>query len=183
MTSQVGFLSKFLENQRNARAIRFLKGPRVLDAGCNTGELRHHLPSTMEYVGVDRDPSRPHPFTFYARDLSQPLNDLGVFDSIAFLATIEHIPGDIQPKILSNLVQVLRPGGMLVVTTPSQFGDKVHDFTSNFKLVSKEAAEDHEKILSLDELATLLKNAGLEIETKSTFLFGMNQLVVGKKPQ
>lgn len=107
------------------------------------------------------------------------MSELKTFDSVALLAVIEHVED--YAGLIKNISKSLKKNGAFVITTPSKFGDFLHGFLSRIGLVSKEAAEGHQKILSLEELSGLLERAGYEVLTRKRFLFFTNQLIVGKK--
>jgi SAM-dependent methyltransferase len=77
---------------------------RVLDVGCGNGRfgqfLRNYLPA-FDYVGIDFTAdlltlaTELAGGTFYERDISQRgfLDELGDFDLIVCLATMQHVPG------------------------------------------------------------------------------------------
>ncbi len=113
---------------RYVLAGELLRG-RVLDAGSGTGYGALMLaarPEIREVVAVDRD-ARAIRWgrRFYAApnvrhlqgDLLAPaLAHLGLFDGIACLEVLEHLP---QPEILlRRLDHCLAPGGRLLVSTP-----------------------------------------------------------------
>jgi len=51
------------------------------------------------------------------RNLDDHLDELGRFDQIICLETIEHLSDDV--KLVKGLAQMLEPGGQLLITTPS----------------------------------------------------------------
>lgn len=179
MSKGVGILSQYIQDSRNARSAHYLHGKRVLDVGCNEGYLRTILPKDVEYVGMDVHSPQRTDFTFHKRSVMDDLSDLGTFDTIFLLATIEHL--DNYTQAISNLVSRLNEGGVLIITTPSKMGDSLHHLGAKVRLVSLEAAEDHEKIFTLNELKELMRQNHLELVTAHTFMLGLNQLVVGRK--
>ena len=96
----------------------------LLDVGCGRGDLFRRLPSSIvTYTGVDLVryegfPESPRA-TLRISDLNQdlPVGD-GVADVVVSIETIEHLEN---PRALfRELVRALRPGGLLLVTTPNQ---------------------------------------------------------------
>jgi 2-polyprenyl-3-methyl-5-hydroxy-6-metoxy-1,4-benzoquinol methylase len=130
-------------------------------------------------VGIDLQIKIKPEFEFHKRDALGDLSDLGLFDSILLIAVIEHVTQ--AQELLRNLSKQLAPGGRLILTTPSKAGDALHHHLSGVGLASSDAAEDHEKIFTLEELKALIADAGLTPTHASTFFFGLNQLVVGEK--
>ncbi len=151
----------------------------MLDVGCNNGHLRTLLPKDVEYVGIDIHRLPGVNFTFHERSVLDDLSDLGTFDSIFMLATIEHL--EKYNEAIANLVTRLNSGGTLILTTPSKLGDALHHWGAKVGLTSGMAAEDHEKIFTLEELKQLLLAHGLEKVEAHSFMLGLNQIVVGRK--
>jgi 2-polyprenyl-3-methyl-5-hydroxy-6-metoxy-1,4-benzoquinol methylase len=101
------------------------KGGRVLDAGCATGDFLHAAQGSYEMWGLDvsahaaevaraRNPSCAHRiFTGFVEDQAfEP----GSFDAIVMWDVVEHLW---DPRlVLSRLIEHLRPGGSLLLSTP-----------------------------------------------------------------
>lgn len=178
-----GLFSRFLMQQRFHQVLPYLQGS-ILDIGCGRAYLLERLPPEQEYVGVERNENfhqwllknRPGR-EFHQADLDKQELALGrKFDTIVMLAVIEHLtqPG----KALCQIAAHLKPGGRLLITTPSPFGDRIHRFGARFKLFSQRAVEVHETIFTRDALQTLLNDCGLNLERYQPFLFGGNQLFI-----
>ncbi|MCL5951815.1 MAG: class I SAM-dependent methyltransferase [Chloroflexi bacterium] len=96
---------------------------RVLDVGCGAGNMIHHLSRYGQVRGVDIDP-RPVAMAQsrgYQVELGDPARGLsfpdGSFDLVTALDVIEHMDDD-QP-LFREAYRVLRPGGLLVISTPA----------------------------------------------------------------
>ena len=96
----------------------------LLDVGCGRGDLFRRLPSSIgSYTGVDLVRYEGFPESPRARFRVGDLNErLPVEDAAADLAvsieTIEHLEN---PRALfRELVRAVRPGGLILVTTPNQ---------------------------------------------------------------
>ena len=147
------------------------------------------LRQTRHYVGIE-GPSvflewlqthRPQ-HTFYQRDLD--LQNIALnqhFDTIVMVAVIEHLerPG----FVLSQIPLHLKPGGRLVITTPSPSGDRIHQIGARLGLFSQEAMHEHETIFTRDSLNKLAMANGLELIQYRTFLLGGNQLFIFQVPE
>jgi 2-polyprenyl-3-methyl-5-hydroxy-6-metoxy-1,4-benzoquinol methylase len=164
--------------------VPFLKGD-VLDLGCGLATVSEFLEKDQRYVGVEvsepwMDYLRTHrpQHTFYQRNFDvEPLNLDLKFDTILLIAVIEHLkqPG----TLLGQLPAFLKPGGKVVITTPSPWGDRVHRVGAHIGLFSKEAMHEHETIFTPTTLQTIMEANGLELVHARNFLFGGNQLFIG----
>lgn len=184
MADQIsGLLSPWLRAQRIAAARPYLSG-RVLDFGCGTGELVHHI-GRERYVGLDIDePSlaearRRFPEVPFLRELEPSMGELqalGPFDTIVGLAVIEHLP---EPaRVLERLRTLLSPTGQIVLTTPHPLFEVVHRAGATLGLFSREAKEEHEQLLDRQALEAMAAQAGLFLACYRRFLFGANQLAL-----
>ncbi|MEM1417034.1 MAG: methyltransferase domain-containing protein [Myxococcota bacterium] len=102
---------------------RGIRGGRLLDVGCGQGALAAHVLAHVDaYEGADvvRHPGFPAAYPLHLRDMDAgrlPLAD-GSFDVVACVETIEHVEN---PRALvRELVRLVRPGGLVLVTTPNQ---------------------------------------------------------------
>jgi SAM-dependent methyltransferase len=117
-----------LAPERHARyrwAAELTAGGRVLDAGCGIGWGTVLLAESATAVGVDFSPPaiaearREHGdrARFVEGDLrSLPLDD-DDFDCVVCFETLAHVSEPV--RVLDELCRVLRPGGMLIVSSPN----------------------------------------------------------------
>lgn len=109
-------------------AAQFCAGKRVLDVACGEGYGSRIMALTAQsVVGVDISPEAvAHARGRYGSDTlrfveasaaSLPLED-GSFDVVVSFETIEH--HDQHEEMLSEIRRVLRPGGMLVISSPNR---------------------------------------------------------------
>lgn len=99
----------------------------VLDVGCGDGRFGRYLQGAgieVAYWGVDfagsplDEAAAPDRMTFLRRELSRPdcLIGLGVFDLVACLSTLQHIPGRTnRARLLAEMAARLAPGGLLIL--------------------------------------------------------------------
>ena len=185
-------LSGFLTHARLSRVAKYLNG-KVLDAGCGYGDLLDYLPQQVHsIILLDRSPER-------LSRLQARLSRVGVearfvlgdiaagelplppasFDTVVMAALLEHLktPG----TALGEAQRLLKPGGSLVLTTPTPLGGRLHGWGSRLGLTYREAADEHERFFDHEGLKHLLNGDGFSCECYERFLLGMNQLVVAKK--
>ncbi|MBI5554321.1 MAG: class I SAM-dependent methyltransferase [Elusimicrobia bacterium] len=111
-------------------------GARVLDAPCGVGALACSLVAAgFEVVGVDLDVSAASSLAeaFRKADLEKPLPfPAASFDAVFSIEGIEHLENYF--SFLREIRRVLRPNGILVLTTPNIVGvrSRVRFFGSGF---------------------------------------------------
>jgi len=116
---------------RYAFARRFAAGKRVLDAACGEGYGSALLGTVASsIVGVDIDASSiAHASARYGEGdrvrfvtgscTSLPLPDASM-DAVVSFETIEHLGAAEQPKMLAEFARVLKPDGLLVISSPNK---------------------------------------------------------------
>lgn len=109
-----------------------LHGAVVLDAGCGTGRnsvlcaeagsLVTGIDIDLQALDVARARCEEHQVTvdFSPADvLNLPFNPSS-FDIIISHGVLEHIPGSLHGRAISEMARVLRPGGLLFIMTPNR---------------------------------------------------------------
>lgn len=177
-----GLLSPFLRDRRLAAARPYLAEGRVLDYGCGVGVLAEWI-EPSRYLGVDVDAAsleaakREHPEHAFRQ-----LDELGAqdleagFETIVALAVIEHVPDP--GSWLDEVKRWLSPSGRLVLTTPEPQLRRFHELGARLGLFSREAAEEHNVMVSRSMMVDLAAAADLELVEAARFLLGCNQLFV-----
>jgi dolichol-phosphate mannosyltransferase len=112
-------LQRYWQRQRHRIITTMARGAgRTLDVGCGSSVI---LQSLNYAVGLDVLPNKLRYMRQYGMPLVQgtvfalPLRDAS-FDCVVCSQVIEHIPGD--PMVFTELLRVLRPGGLLILGTP-----------------------------------------------------------------
>lgn len=96
------------------------------------------------------------------------------------IALIEHLFN--QQHIMSEVVDALNPNGIVVMTTPTPFGnDIVHRLGGNMGLFAKAAVDDHIVIYNHHRFRLMAGEVGLQIKSYRTFQFFCNQIVILEK--
>lgn len=103
------------------------------------------------------------------------------FDTVTFVACLNHIPE--RDQALKEAYRVLRPGGKVVVTMISPLvglvGHKIWWYSED---KHRKMATGELWGLTREHVITLAEAAGLRAEHHATFLYGMNNLHVFRKP-
>jgi SAM-dependent methyltransferase len=178
-----GFASPFLESIRMKKITSIVKGGDILDYGCGYGKFCESIPFKT-YTGIDSDNSiindakKRHSglknVHFYSID--EFGHQLEQYDFIILSAVLEHVMDPM--LILKILKDRLRLHGKIIITTPTYFGNCILDFGSKVGIFSRQAFEEHNRILSKKNFDDIAKILDLEVIQYSTFELGLNQLVV-----
>jgi SAM-dependent methyltransferase len=153
----------------------------VVDLGCgyHGALLKRLAPRIREGIGFDVSVSSTPPaanvrLCRLGVDGPLPLEDASV-DLVSCLAVIEHVQ---RPDILlAESRRVLRPGAVLVITTPSQAARPLLEFISRrLRLIDPAEIDDHERYYSPGLLRRELENAGFaaDLIKVGRFELGLN---------
>lgn len=150
----------FLQKNRFTKAIPFLKGD-VLDFGGNNGELKKYVSGSYTLVNYDHSPMENK-----------------TFDTIVALAVIEHIPMAEVFKIFRLLRSKLKPGGVLLLTTPTPLAKPVLELLAFIHVLDKQNIEEHKHYWNKEEIADLAQINGFTLKQYEKFQFGFNQVAL-----
>jgi SAM-dependent methyltransferase len=182
-----GLLEKFLSQKRSAMAERLfperLRAGSLLDIGCGPG--LGFLMSTRfgQKTGIDtaiadgiveRQGIRLHRWDIASVN-TLPFPDAS-FDAIALLAVIEHLEQERLASLVGELYRILKPGGVLVATTPASWTAPLLRLLSRIGLVSRTEIDDHKKSYSARALRSLFQESPFKAcpVTVGRFELGMN---------
>lgn len=185
-----GRASGALRRSRYRRVEPWLRGD-LLEIGCATSDLPGSLPAAVtSYSGCDLDSlaierlSQEHPehsFAVVDLDAGGFPADFGPFDTVLAAAVIEHLFN--LRSVMERVVSVLKPGGRVVMTTPTPIGnDVVLPLTARFGITSRNAHDDHINILNRKRFGLLAREVGLELVRYRYFQGGLNSLAVMEPP-
>lgn len=161
-------------------------GSRVLDVGCGLDNwlVRSATGWTGDSFGIDPDLDEVRVGTRGRRaEVGEIASDEpGSFDAVTSLAVIEHLPTDSVVDHLTAIRVVLRPGGLLFLTTPTPRSKPVLEFLA-FKLhvISAHEIRDHQHYYDAAELVGLLERCDFDHIEHTSFQFGLNQRVLARR--
>lgn len=131
--------------QRYHAILDFVKNKKVLDAACGEGYGTNLIAQHAEYVsGIDisedsiswaREAYQANNIEFHVSDIQTlPLAENSV-DVVVSFETIEHVDLEAQERFLEEIKRVLKPDGILIMSTPDKrlYSD-VDGFTNPFHL-------------------------------------------------
>ncbi len=138
----------------------------ILDVGAGEGALvERYRERGWNVLGVDWAYESPH--VKRASLLSLPF-DSASFDAALCLDVLEHIEILDQPKALSGIARILKPGGTLLMSVPNlaHFHSRIR-FLFSGKLTRTSAVDRHPGDRPLGEYLDLLKASGFELTRRS----------------
>lgn len=161
------------------------RGVKILDLGCGyEGEFLVSIEKNISLgFGVDLsvnrnlNPSLPKIKLIQGRvDEKLPFKN-DSFDLVTALAIIEHV--DNPEKMLKEVMRVLKPDGLALLTTPPLISKPILDFMAWLGIISKEEISDHKRYYTKRSFLKAMKTIGFkEVSIKYFGIMGLN--IVGK---
>jgi len=177
-------IAKNLINQNN------INNERILDIGCGFYPLFLTNIDFKERYGLDKIGIDEYDNYYNLKLINYDicLNDRlpfpnNFFDVIVLLAVIEHLNIEQTHKILNNCYSLLKEKGMLIITTPAKWSNKLLIFMSKIGLVSSEEIKEHKKMYNLTKLTNILIKSNFKRENinKGFFECFLNLWICGIK--
>ncbi|MEX2161906.1 MAG: class I SAM-dependent methyltransferase [Anaerolineales bacterium] len=146
-----------------------LRGGRILDVGC--GSFPYFLAHTSfeEKFAIDQlPPAADHKdIQWHTLDLNvtpQLPFDVGYFDVVTLLAVAEHLNPDSLEALLKEAYRTVKPGGRVIITTPSAWSDGLLHRMARWGLVSAEEISEHVYAYTLPLLGWYFGRAGFAMQ-------------------
>ncbi len=117
------------------------------------------------------------------------------FDTVTFIANLNHVPGRLRSIELAEAWRVLKPGGNIIVTMGRPFVEVIvhrlvtfydRRFHTDFDMDNQRGMDDEEDyFIRLKEIRRLLKQVGFVRLKRRSFVsqWGMNGLFMGCKAE
>lgn len=155
-------------------------------SGYRADSLRYLLERKYMKQGIGLDLSiteeKFENITMFVEDFEKGVKNIppNSVDCVLSLAILEHLHN---PKLyLEDIYNVLKPGGVLLLTTPSPYSKPVLEFLSRqLKLIDRKEIDDHKHYFSLKELQDYGKLVGFKEVTMEYFELGMNDFLKAVK--
>jgi len=137
------------------------QGTRVLDAGCGEGVLVEEFQGRLAIEGIDPNYESDH--VTRASLTTLPYGN-AAFDRATCLDVLEHLTFEEQPKAISELFRVIRPGGELLVSVPNlaHLQSRVH-FLLLGRLIHTASLEKHPGDRPAVEYIEMARRAGFRL--------------------
>ena len=178
-------LDRILQRWRIAKACAVIPaGARVLDIGCGDGALFRQCSAKIR-AGIGIDPTLANPrqwdrFQLVAGRFPDDLPAVEPFDVITMLAVLEHVPTAHQSAFATNCARLLKSGGLVVLTVPSARVDGILLWLRRLRLIDGMALAEHNGF-DPDATPSIFASAGLSLDLRKQFQFGLNNLFVFRK--
>lgn len=178
---KIGLLPVWLSNglKREADYLRFMTlanepTGKLLDVGCGAGRLLNRMKKRgWDVEGVDFDAqaaslaTKRYGVKTHVGDLSQCQLPSNSFDAITLSQTIEHLY-DPNATLLECL-RILKPGGLLVMTTPNPLSIGTTEFSASWRGWE---APRHLHLFPVETLKHLTEQSGFQVTEASTYSAG-----------
>lgn len=151
-TRGIGLLEPLLARLRASQANRLipakLRQGRILDIGCGSSPYFLSHTSFKEKFAIDKlaPVSCPPDICWHTLDLNiephLPFDD-AFFSAVSLLAVVEHLNPASLVTLFREVHRILQPGGIVVVTTPAAWSDRLLRWMARLSLVSAEEINEH----------------------------------------
>ena len=163
-----------IDDERVIMALKNVKG-RALDVGCGANNFIRSYGNGLgvdvfNWEGCDR----------VVEDTAKLPFKKAEFDTVSFLACINHIPN--RSEALVEARRVMKDDGVLLITmiTP-RWGKFIHwiRFRNDPDHQDRHIDHDHELLgMSAKQINDLLSDAGFRLHKRKRFVFGLNNLYI-----
>lgn len=190
-----GLLEPFLATMRTRRANRLipagLRKGRILDIGCGTFPYFLAHTAFQEKFAVDQLAMQEQTASrlqiqFHNLNLNEkpklPFAE-DFFDVVTLLAVVEHLNPTSMAILFGETNRVLRPGGMVIMTTPAAWSDGLLKLMARLSLVSAEEIHEHAFAYTLPLIGWHFGQAGFAMDRVrfGYFEFMLNMWATARK--
>jgi glycosyltransferase involved in cell wall biosynthesis/SAM-dependent methyltransferase len=174
-----GVLARLRARRANQLIPQSLRKGSILDIGCGTSPEFLLGTDFAQKYGLDQVITEEDILHYQGKGVvlarydsdnesTLPFPD-GSMNVVTMLAVYEHLQPEAIEPLLTEIQRVLIPEGVLVLTTPNAWTDKLLRFMAKVHLVSPDEIEEHTKTYTKDSLRRSLVRAG----------FGQNMVRTG----
>lgn len=179
-------LDRFIANIRYRKIDKYIpRGGVICDVGCGRDAkfLKRHSSEIKMGYGLDfriSDSSLDNIKLLNNKEMKQFPIETDSCDAVFMIAVLEHLDNPLE--MLSNIHNILVPGGQVVLTTPTPLAKPILEFMA-FKLhiINEEEILEHKHYYCKEEIFDLLTEVGFLKCSYRKFCFGVNSIIVAKK--
>lgn len=183
-----GFLARLRADQANKLIPPELRSGRILDIGCGSEPYFLAHTSFTEKFAIDQFTTSlgSEEISWHSLDLNAnphlPFED-GFFNVIAMLAVVEHLDPARLVELFRESRRVLAKDGIVILTTPASWSDKLLKLMAQVGLVSKEEIDDHVYAYTLPLIGWYFGTAGFQMDSLrfGYFELGVNMWATARK--
>ena len=178
-------LDRFIQNWRMRKALRYVGvHARVIDIGAHHGELFQALGNRLQ-TGFGIEPIINTPIKSYAYVIHPGFFPAvrppdGEWDAIVMLAVLEHVPRADQIALVKACHELLKIGGRVIITVPSEAVDGILAILKFMRLIDGMSLEEHFGFKP-DETPRLFSLPKFKLIQHERFQMGLNHLYVFEK--
>jgi len=184
-------LARWRAQKANTLIPMQLRTGRILDIGC--GSYPYFLAHTafqekfaVEQLPIDREVVTSLKIEYFNLDLNlKPVLpfDPAFFSAVTLLAVVEHFDPGSMAILFTDIYRILKPGGMVILTTPAAWSDKLLHRMARANLVSEEEINEHAYAYTLPLLGWYFGQAGFPMNKIrfGYFEFGLNMWATAEK--
>jgi SAM-dependent methyltransferase len=178
-------MDRLLQRWRMWKACHYVStGSRVIDIGAHQGELFYYLGSKLE-VGFGIDPlvkSRVDvgKFSIVPGYFPTVCPSETEWDVITMLAVLEHVPRSGHIELVDGCFDLLKRGGLIIITVPSPLVDRILDVLKSLRLIDGMSLEEHFGFLP-NEVLPMFSGRGFKLVLHKKFQLGLNHIFVIQK--
>lgn len=145
---------------------------RIFDAGSGFGQYSYYVAKRFPHISIHAVDVKAEQIEdcrkffskanitnvqFSVEDLTEPKHE-NEFDLIMSVDVMEHIPDDID--VFQNLYKALKPGGLVLVNTPSNVGGSDAESPEDESFIGEHARNGY----GVEEIRTKLESGGFSVE-------------------
>lgn len=183
-----GLLARLRAEKANSLIPYSHRAGRILDIGC--GRYPYFLAHTRfkQKFAIDQSPlaASPPDITWMTLDLNRdpqlPFQD-GFFSVVTLLAVIEHLDPEGVVALFREGRRVLAAEGLVILTTPAAWSDRLLRLMAKLNLVSEEEIREHVYAYTLPLIGWYFGTAGFAMRRLrfGYFEFGLNMWATAAK--
>lgn len=181
-------LDRLIRALRLRRIRRYIPaGSMVCDIGCGDGTVLMALRKRgliKQGTGLDpcASPGTKGDCEFIRTELLKAALPDRSYDVVLMLAVLEHFERGSVAAVMEEIRRILKPGGLLIMTTPTPLSRPVLEFLAfRLHLISEREIRGHRHYYGRDEMESLARQAKFDIVRAAPFQGGLNSFYVLKK--